>query len=130
LTNTVGYSNYDGYLGSLDFDTYMDRKRNGRLPEQQKLLLDNDNTVNYHTAASPCTKKSNTMPEEMKREYRMLPSSYNNHIGNLAVESVEAAMNRLRNAQKYRIRTAAAELDAETGTSQLERELAIINWEV
>jgi hypothetical protein len=135
MATYVGYSDYNGYLGSLDFDTYMDRKRSGKLPEQQQTMFDNNNTVNnkYHTAASaviPCIRNNNTMPEDMRKEYGKLPSSYKNNIGNLAAESVEAAMNRLRSAQKYRIRTAAAELDAETGTSQLERELAILNWEV
>jgi hypothetical protein len=140
LTNAVGYSDFDGYLGSLDFDTYMDRKRNGRLfvvdNDNITTSTNNNNSYTKHTAASvqtPCTKNNSmmmTMPEDMKREYRMLPSSYGSLIGNLAAESVEAAMNRLRQRQqRYRPKTAAV-LDEETGMSQLEREMAILNFEV
>jgi hypothetical protein len=118
----------------------MDRKRKELLPEQQGTLFDDDynNKFHYRTAATttpsptttstPCNRKS-VMPEDMRREYSKLPSSYGNLIGNLAAEGVEAAMRRLREQQRYRLRTAAG-INEETNTSQLERDLAILNWEV
>jgi hypothetical protein len=137
MVTVTGYSDYDGYLGSLDFDSYMDKKRNGRLPGQQGTVFDeyNNSATGFHyrtaatTTSTSCSSKRYTMPEDMRREYSRLPSSYNNHIGNLAADGVEAAMRRLREQQKYRLRT-AAELNEETGKSQLERELALLNWEV
>jgi hypothetical protein len=135
MVTFTGYADADGYIGDIYFETYRDRKRYGLLPEQQQTVFDNDNntTTKYYTAATttpiPCTKQRSKMPEDMKREYGRLPSSYNNNIGNLAAESVQAAMNRLRQKQRFRV-ASKAQLDEETGMSQLERELAIINWEV
>jgi hypothetical protein len=97
LTSAARYADYDGYIGPIDFDTYMDRRRWGR-----NFLLSNndDNTNNYHTASviTPCSRYQSNyyqQPEDMKREYRLLPSSRT--TAELADESVAAAMDRLRN---------------------------------
>jgi hypothetical protein len=136
MVTSVGYSDYDGYIGDIYFGTYMDRKRKGQLPEQQGTVFNdyNNSGTDFHyrtaattsSAAAPCTKQDG-MPEDMRREYSRLPSTYNNNIGNLVAHSVEAAMNRLRQQQRLRIAAVDKKL---ASMSQLEKELAIINWEV
>jgi hypothetical protein len=140
MVTSVGYSDYDGYIGDIYFGTYMDRKRKGLLPEQQGTLFDDEYNDKFHyraaaTAETPCSKqRMGGMPEDMRKEYRMLPSTYTTlpagykrHIADLAADEVEAVMQRQREQQ--RLRTAAVDKKL-ASMSQLEKELAILNWEI
>jgi hypothetical protein len=51
LTSAAGYADYDGYIGPIDWDTEMDRKRWGRT--LLSTINDNDNNNSYtkHTAS-------------------------------------------------------------------------------